>query len=388
MMPHRETPPAEPCPFPVGYRTRDIRRERLLMRAFQNRVIGPVLRQFGGVQTLVESGMAFWSARLIQTVVEHGVFTELAGGPRSTQELADVLGWHPRAAGTALDALVAAGLLRRDRSGRYSNTARIGMFLDRTKPSYMGGMMELSSKRLYELWLGLGDLLQTGRPAAEEERGENEYYSALHRDPAGLRDFLAGMTGISTWEATLLAARFPWKRFRTFADIGSAQGALPVRVALTHPHLRGVGFDFPAVGPFFTEYVASFGLEDRLSFIAGDFLDVSLPSADVISFGHVFHHRNHATRRELVAKAYAAVPPGGALIVYDAMTHRGRSHDYMSLLSSLNIMLESRDGYESSTAECADMLRTGGFVRVKVRHLVGPTSVVFGFKPGRLPTNR
>jgi len=58
------------------------------------------------------------------------------------------------------------------------------------------------------------------------------------------------------------------------------------------------------------------------------------------------------------------------------------------LLSSLNIMLESREGYESSTTECAELLRGGGFTRVKVRHLIGPTSAVFGFKPGQLPDTR
>ena len=115
-----------------------------------------------------------------------------------------------------------------------------------------------------------------------------------------------------------------------------------------------------------------------------------LPRADVISFGHVFHGRSHEIRQELVAKAYAATPPGGAIIVYDAMIRSGlaKSHgnNYMSLQSSLNIMMESREGYESSTAACAELLRVGGFTRIKVRHLVGPTSAVFGYKPGRLPT--
>lgn len=72
------------------------------------------------------------------------------------------------------------------------------------------------------------------------------------------------------------------------------------------------------------------------------------------------------------------------MIVYDAMIRPGRSYNYMSLLSSLNIMLESREGYESSTTECAELLRGGGFEHIKVRHLIGPTSAVFGFKPGRL----
>lgn len=375
--------------LPAGGRAHDIRRERRMMRAFQNPILGPLLRRFGGPQEIVELGMSFWSSRLVLSAVESGVFTELANGAACETELADALGWHPRAAGTALDALVAAGLLRRDKTGRYANTMRSAMFLDRSKPSYLGGLMELSSKRLYGLWSGLDDLLRTGRPGAEEERGDNEFFSMLYRDPLALKGFLAGMTGISTGEATLLAARFPWKRFRTFCDVGCAQGALPVRVALSHRHLRGTGFDFPAVRPIFEEYVTSFGLENRLDFAEGDFLEAPLPSADVISFGHVFHGRNHRIREELVAKAYAATPPGGAIIVYDAMIQSGhrkrRGDNYMSLLSSLNIMLESREGYESSTAACAELLRAGGFTRVKVRHLLGPTSAVFGYKPGRLP---
>jgi hypothetical protein len=113
-----------------------------------------------------------------------------------------VVGWHSRAAGTPLDALVAVALLRRDKAGRYANTIRSAMFLDRTKPSYVGGLLELSSKRLYDLWSALDDLLRTGRPGAEEERGDNEFF----RDALTLTGFLARMTAISTGETTLLAA--------------------------------------------------------------------------------------------------------------------------------------------------------------------------------------
>ena len=82
-----------------------------------------------------------------------------------------------------------------------------------------------------------------------------------------------------------------------------------------------------------------------------------------------------------MCKARDALSPGGALIVYDAMTMPGRSKNrFHSLLSSLNIMLETRDGYESTTSDCADLLRANGFEGVKVRHLVGPTSMVYGFK--------
>jgi hypothetical protein len=355
------------------------------MRAFQSRVAGPVLRHFARPQNILEVGMAFWSSRVVLTAVEFGVFTALAAGPLSTQEIMNKLGWHPRAAGPVLDALVGLGLLRRDRAGLYSNSRRGALFLDRAKPSYLGGLMELSSKRLFNLWSGLGGLLQTGRPEAGEERGDNEFFSSLYSDPAALRSFLVGMTGISTGEAMLIAARFPWKRFRTFVDIGAAQGALPVRVALTHPHLSGASYDLAAVGPIFEEYVASFALGERLGFIPGDMNGGPLPSADVVCFGHVLHGYGETKRRELIAKAYAAVPPGGALLVYDAMVDPDRRHNFASHLSSLNIMLETRDGFEAMTTQCADWLRTTGFVGVTTQHLIGPTSMVFGYKPGRLP---
>lgn len=364
---------------------RDIRREVLLMRVLQNRVAGPVLRHFAGPQKILEMGMAFWSSRAILIAVEFGVFTELADGPLSAQALMDKLGWHPRAAVPILEALVALGLLRRDRAGRYSNSRRGALFLDRAKPSYIGGLMELSSKRLFTLWSGLGDLLESGNPQAPEESDDNEFFSSLYSDPAALKNFLVGMTGISTGEATLIAARFPWKGFRTFVDVGAAQGALPVRVALTHPHLRGASYDLAAVGPIFEEYVASFALGDRLRFIPGDMHDGPLPSGDVICFGHLLHGFGETKRRELIANAFAAVPPGGALLIYDAMIDPGGRHNYMSLLSSLNIMLETRDGFEATITQCTNWLRNAGFVRVTAQHLIGPTSMVFGYKPGRLP---
>jgi len=89
-----------------------------MRRAFQNPVVCALLRRLVDPQDIIESGMAFWSSRLIIPPSKKGAFTLLAQGAMSAGELAERLGWHPRAAATALDALVAARLLRRDKSGR------------------------------------------------------------------------------------------------------------------------------------------------------------------------------------------------------------------------------------------------------------------------------
>ncbi|MFC9437202.1 methyltransferase [Nocardia sp. NPDC057030] len=373
----------DPAADPVADRRRDL----LLMRAFQSRAVGPVLRKFANPLNVLQAGMTFWSSRVVLLAVEDGLFTELATGSLAKNELIAKLGWHQRAAGPALEALVEIGLLRRERDGRYANSRQAALFLDRGKPSYVGGLLELSSKRLYELWSGLGHLLRTGCPEAEEERGDNEFFTTLYRDPAALENFLSGMTGISTGEAMLIAARFPWKHFRTFVDIGSAQGALPVRVALTHPHLSGASLDLAAVGPIFEAYVASFGLSNQIRFISGNMHVDPLPTADVICFGHLLHGYSEATRRELIGKAYAALPSGGALLVYDAMVRPGRRDNLTSYLSSVNIMLETREGFEATTTQCTGWLRDAGFIDIEQRHLIGPTSMVYGRKPGQLTTS-
>ncbi|MFN3008528.1 methyltransferase family protein [Mycolicibacterium wolinskyi] len=76
-----------------------------------------------------------WSSRVVLVVVERGLFTDLAQGPATAKELMGRLGWHPRATAALLDCLVALGLLKCDRNGRYSNSLRASLFLDRNSPA-------------------------------------------------------------------------------------------------------------------------------------------------------------------------------------------------------------------------------------------------------------
>src|SRR5437763_1468644 len=81
--------------------------------------------------------------------------------------------------------------------------------------------------------------------------------AVLYSDPARLRQFLAGMSGISMGAAVSIAQKFPWNNYKTFVDVGGAQGAVPVQVALAHKHMKGANFDLPAVGPIFSDYAKS-----------------------------------------------------------------------------------------------------------------------------------
>lgn len=330
-------------------------------------------------EKILQTGLAFWASKTLLSAVELGLFTELAHGARSADELGEHLALHPRARRDFFDTLVALGFLQRDDS-RYANTPETALFLDRAKPSYIGGILEMANHRLYPFWGRLTDGLRTGLPQSELRDGGTNFFEQVYADESRLAQFLASMTGLSHGANLAIANGLPWKDWNTFVDVGTAQGDLAVQIASRHPHLRGIGFDLPPVQPVFERYAAATGVADRVRFQAGDFFEGALPKADVVLMGHVLHDWDLPTKRMLVAKAFDALPKGGALVVYDALIDDERRHNAFGLMMSLNMLIETPGGFDYTGEECAAWMRDAGFTRSFQQALVGPDAMVVGIK--------
>jgi len=312
------------------------------------------------------------------SAVELGLFSTLARGPLSADQLAGQLGVHPRSARDFFDALVSLGMLSR-RDGQYANTPETDLFLDEAKPTYLGGVLQLSTERLYGFWGSLTEALRTGKPQNEIKDGSN-FFEVAYREPDLMRHFLNGMTGVTMGSALAIAEKIPWAQYRTVIDIGCAQGCLPVQLARRHRHLTGGGFDLPPVGPAFEEYVHSFDLDDRLRFHSGDFFADPLPSADVLVMGHVLHDWDLEEKKLLIGKAYDALSPGGLLVVYDGVIDDDRRENSFGLLMSLNMLIETHGGFDYTGADCRGWLAAAGFRDCYTERLAGPDSMVVGIK--------
>jgi SAM-dependent methyltransferase len=327
---------------------------------------------------ILQLGLGFWGSKTLLSAVELGVFTELAGGPLDGEKLAARLDLDTRSWRDFFDALVALGMLTRS-DGAYRNTRETALFLDRAKPSYVGGMLEMANARLYPFWGSLTEALRSGRPQNEAKRGD-DFFGELYRDRDRLKQFLHAMTGLSMGAHKAIAATFPWQSYRTFADIGCAEGGLAVELASAHQHLTGLGFDLVPCAPHFDEYVRSFGLERRLTFQPGDFFADPLPEADVLILGHILHDWNLEQKQSLLAKAHTALPQGGALIVFDAVIDDERRRNAFGLLMSLNMLIETPAGSDYTGADCQAWMRQAGFRDTYVEHLAGPDSMVVAIK--------
>ncbi len=330
-------------------------------------------------EKILQTGLAFWASKTLLSAVELEVFTELARQPLTLAELQQRLQLHSRGARDFFDTLVAMKFLERT-GGVYRNAPDSDVFLDKNKPSYIGGILEMSNARLYRFWGNLTDALRSGLPQNEAAHGEPSGFEGLYSDPARLKTFLSAMTGISRGANRAIAQRFPWAAHRSFADVGSAQGDLAVQICLQNPHLQGIGFDLPQAAPIFKEYVAENRVADRLRFETGDFFQDPLPHADVILMGHILHDWGLDHKRMLIRKAWDALPDGGALIVYDSLIDDDRSTNAFGLLMSLNMLIETAEGFDYTGADCSGWMREAGFRETRVEHLVGPDSMVAGIK--------
>jgi len=327
---------------------------------------------------IVQLGIGFLGSKTLLSAIELGLFTELAKGPLDAIALSKRLALHPRSAKDFFDALVALGMLKRTGT-RYANTAETSLFLDRAKPSYAGGMLEMCNARLYRFWGSLTEALHTGKPQNEAKTGE-DFFCTLYADPQQLEGFLKAMTGLSQGTARVIAKKFPWRKYRTFMDIGCAQGGVAVEIALAHKQLTGGGMDLPVVRPVFESYARAKKVDGRLRFHAGDFFKDPLPKTEVLIMGHILHDWNLEEKMMLLRKAYDALPSGGALIVHEAIIDDARKHNAFGLLMSLNMLIETQGGFDFTGADCKRWMKEVGFKRTHVEPLMGPDSMVVGIK--------
>ena len=327
---------------------------------------------------IMQVGLGFWPSKTLLSAIELGLFTELARKPGDLADLRARLGLHARSAHDFLDALVAMGFLEREQ-GIYSNTPATDRFLDRGKPSYVGGLLEMANRRLYAFWNDLTEALRSGKAQNEAKHG-GDPFDVLYADPERLAAFLRAMSGLSRGANIAIAERFPWAGYRSFVDVGTAQGDLAVQIAKANAHLSGIGFDLDRVGAVFTSYVAEHGLADRVRFVGGDFFRDDIPKADVVLMGHVLHDWGLEEKRQLIRKAHDALPAGGALVVYDAIIDDDRRQNAFGLLLSLNMLIETPAGFDYTGADCRAWMKAAGFRDTRVEHLVGPDSMVVGIK--------
>lgn len=332
---------------------------------------------------IIQVGMGFWASKTLLTAVNMELFTHLAQGGLTGEEVKTKLNLHNRGLYDFLDTLVALGFLNRSglkETAFYTNTAETDLFLDKNKPSYVGGILEMSNNRLYPFWNNLEEGLKTGQPQNETKTGGAPIFEALYADPQKLREFLKAMGGIQMGNFMMLSQTFDFSPYKTHCDLGGAGGHLATQIAVNNPHMQCISFDLPPVEPIANELVKAMGLENRVSIQSGDFLTANIPHADVITMGNILHDWGTEDKKRLIKKAYDALPKGGALVVIENIIDDNRNTNAFGLMMSLNMLIETPEGFDFSLADFNGWAKDIGFSQTSITPLTGPSSAIIAIK--------
>lgn len=332
---------------------------------------------------IMEIGMGFWPSKTLLAATNLGLFTLLADGELSGREIGSRLGLHERGLYDFLDTLVALGFLTREgikETSVYDNAADADLFLDKKKPTYMGGLLEMCNNRIYRFWADLEEGLKTGKPQNEVKTGDKPVFEMLYSDPAKMREFVMAMGGIQMGNFALFAKTFDFSPYTTHCDVGGSGGHLSAQIAMHNPHMECTSLDLPVVAAVAAEVLEGFGLADRVTVADGDFFKEPLPNADVITMGNILHDWGKDDKKMLIKKAFDALPKGGSLVVIENIIDDERSQNAFGLMMSLNMLMETDEGYDFSGADFDELAREAGFKETRVIPLTGPASAAIAIK--------
>jgi precorrin-6B methylase 2 len=332
---------------------------------------------------IMQIGMGFWASKTLLTAVKLELFTLLATRPLTGKEIKYEKCLHQRGLYDFLDTLVALGFLQKTgnkSTAIYSNSPDTDLFLDKNKLSYMGGILEMANNRLYPFWNFLEEGLRTGTPQNEIRTGRKSLFEEIYSDIDKMREFVNAMGGIQTGNFATFASKFDFSGYKSLCDIGGAGAQLSVQVVSHNPHMKCISFDLPAISPIALENISKMGLASRIKIESGDFFNDPFPKADIVTMGNILHDWGTNDKKKLISKAYEALPKGGAFIVVENIIDDERRENAFGLMMSLNMLIETAEGYDFTAADFNEWAREAGFSETSVMPLTGPYSAVIAIK--------
>jgi hypothetical protein len=130
-----------------------------------------------------EIAVAYQKSRILLTAYELDIFTMIGENSHNAETISKALNLDQNATKRLLNALVALKFLVKNNEN-YSNTKDSLMFLSKSSPAYLAGLMH--TNHLYNTWNHLTDVVKTGKAAHDKEindRGEEwleAFIQAMH----------------------------------------------------------------------------------------------------------------------------------------------------------------------------------------------------------------
>lgn len=322
----------------------------------------------------------FVASQVLTCMVELGILRRLLAGPATPRQIALPEGIAPDRMRELLQAAAALRLLKRRRDGRYALARRGAAILG------VPGLEDMIAHNR-AFYADMADPVALLRGDGDTELARFWPYVACR--VGGIGDAAAERYSDLMARSQVLVAQdtlrmVSLKGVRRLMDVGGGSGVFLAEVLRRHRGIEGVLFDLPEVMPVARRVLAQAGLADRVTQHGGSFREAALPGgADAISLIRVLYDHDDATVAALLARAHAALPPGGRLVISEPMSGGTRPERAGDVYFAFYTMAMGT-GRVRSAERIAGLCRAAGFVSVRSARAPRPyiTSAVTCVRPG------
>ena len=298
----------------------------------------------------------------LQTAVVLDVFTTLDSllarqEKASVAALAAALECNERAFDMLATALVSLDFLKRD-GDTLTLPDNSRKFLSRHSSDYAGHIIKHHS-HILPAWTKLPEAVRQGERTRERSSITTE--NEVEREA-----FLMGMFNVAVNQADTIAKAMPLGGKNRLLDLGGGPGTYAVYFCKENPALQATIFDLPTTRKFALGVVERFGLQDRVDFVGGHFLEDALPTGyDVAWLSQVLHGEAPADAALLVDRAAKTLVDGGMVAVQEFFVDDDRAGPVPSTLFGLNMLVGTPGGQAYTWAEVTAMLKDAGATSVE-----------------------
>ena len=292
---------------------------------------------------------SFFVSRIILTANNFRIFDHLAAPGKTARLLSRTLPADVRATELLLNSLVAIGLLKKKRDV-YRNAPVASRYLVSGKSEYQGDIIRHYST-LWDNWSGLDTVLKTGKPSRKAHDHEA---------------FILGMHNLALLKVTKVLAALDLRGVTKVLDLGGGPGTYAM--ALAQKGIQVAIMDFPDTLKIARKLIRRSGLSDRVRLLSGDFTRDDMGKGyDLIFISQIFHAYDEAACISMLKKSYAALNPGGKVVVQEFLLEETRTDPPWSALFAINMLVNTRGGRTYTPREMITWMKKAGFREARQR---------------------
>jgi SAM-dependent methyltransferase len=295
----------------------------------------------------------FREACVIAAAADLDLWSLLGDQTLTAEEIARKMPADLRAATILLDAVAALGFLNKDQS-RYRTPEPLRPLLTAGTPWTVLPML-LHQANLVRSWSQLAATVREGKPAPR--------IPSIRGPEADRAAFIAAMHAVSGPIADDLVAKLKPISFRHLLDVGGASGTWTLAFLRITPDAKATIFDLPDAIEQAQERIAKTEFARRIALVGGDFYTDALPrGADFAWVSAIIHQHSRPHNRDLFAKVFRALEPGGRIAVRDIVMQPDHTQPRDGALFAVNMLVNTETGNTFTFDEIASDLQSAGFL--------------------------